>query len=80
MISKELLSVVLDKDITSVSIVRFSYLIYFVNRQQVNINIHELAFLTRDFLKTKSKHLTLDQDIKDIFNEANSIYKSLSNK
>ena len=44
------------------------------------INIHELAFLTRDYFKTKSKHLTLNQSIEDIFKEANSIYESLSSK
>ena len=38
-----------------------------------SIHIHELAFLTRDYLKTKSKHLTLNQSIDDIFKEANNI-------
>jgi len=43
-----------------------------------NINIHELAFRTREYLKTKSKNLSLNQSIDDIFKEANDIYESLS--
>ena len=42
------------------------------------INIYELAFRTREYLKTKSKHLSLNQSIDDIFKEANDIYESLS--
>ena len=41
-------------------------------------NIYELAFRTREYLKTKSKHLSLNQSIDDIFKEANDIYESLS--
>ena len=43
-----------------------------------SINIYELAFRTRDYFKIRSKHLSLNQNIDDIFKEANSIYESLS--
>ena len=42
-----------------------------------DINIYELALRTRDYFKTKNKHLSLNQSIEDIFKEANNIYKRL---
>ena len=91
-ISKELLSDVLKGEIEieyfeNITINKNNILISFAKYDKTgitgtfwgfNINIYELAFRTREYLKTKSKHLSLNQSIDDIFKEANDIYESLS--
>ena len=78
MISKELLSEVLHQDITAFSIKGNTLFYQCTDYFDDCINIYELAFRTREYLKTKSKHLSLNQSIDDIFKEANDIYESLS--
>ena len=84
--SKELLSEVLNQNVTSVykQQEQYRYTTSNINGAWVSgsdvpfPNIYELAFRTREYLKTKSKHLSLNQSIDDIFKEANDIYESLS--
>ena len=79
MISKELLSEVLSEIIISLGFISKNTLMYqSADEHDDTINIYELAFRTREYLKTKSKHLSLNQSIDDIFKEANDIYESLS--
>ena len=79
--SKELLSAVFNTTIKNIELDRgqTEIKIYRENTSCLGAyNIYELAFLTREYLKTKSKHLSLNQSIDDIFKEANDIYESLS--
>ena len=88
MISKELLSEILKEYKFPFSYEYNTYndytkkIYFYVNSELkidfFSINIYELAFRTRDYFKTKNKHLSLNQSIEDIFKEANSIYESLS--
>ena len=87
MISKELLSEVLNIENERISrtVDKFCFpntntiaVQYYMTDGWQHINIYELAFRTREYLKTKSKHLSLNQSIDDIFKEANDIYESLS--
>ena len=81
MISKKLMSEIMDDKVKSISIMNDTIFIYFENNdQEYFIETYELAFRARDYFKTKNNHLSLNQSIKDIFNEANSIYESLSSK
>ena len=84
MISKELLSEVLERNVSEVYTIkdgiRFRTTVDTVDgwtrSSDVPLpNIYELAFRTREYLKTKSKHLNLNQSIDDIFKEANDIYE-----
>ena len=80
---KELLSEVLGKEAEYDGLTKEgTVLVYKLNGVGMlrTINIHELAFRTRDYFKTKSKHLSLNQSIEDIFKEANSIYEDLSDE
>lgn len=76
MISKELLREVLKIEYVDEIYIEDN-LLYFCELNK-GINIYELAFRTRDYFKIRSKHLSLNQNIDDIFKEANSIYESLS--
>lgn len=80
-ISKELLSAVLNFEVSYVYVAPNGK---FIEAQSENrderVNIYELAFRTKEYLKTKSKHLSLNPSINDIFKKANSIYESLSNE
>ena len=79
MISKELLSEVLKNETKGLKSFGLSacakYIIFQYEDFDDSINIYELAFRTREYLKTKSKHLSLNQSIDDIFKEANDIYE-----
>ena len=75
-ISKELLSAVLDVDDIEVICIAGDE-VHFNGYLARDINIYELAFHTRDFFKKKAKHLTLNQSIEDIFKEAHTIYEKL---
>ena len=80
-VSKELLSAVLNKAVYDIHIGdRLVTYVYDTDNGSVNksINIHELAFLTREYFKKHGRHLTLNQSIEDIFKEANNIYEDLS--
>ena len=80
--SKQLLSEVLKNETKGLKSFGLSecaeYIIFQYEDFDDSINIYELAFRTREYLKTKSKHLNLNQSIDDIFKEANDIYESLS--
>jgi len=79
--SKELLSEVLphvENTILKIDQEGHWVNIYYEIGGLTEINIYELAFLTRDWFKKYNKHLTLNQSIEDIFNEANNIYEDLS--
>lgn len=79
--SKELLSEVFNTTVKNIELDRgqTEVKIYRENTSCLGTyNIYELAFRTREYLKTKSKHLSLNQSIDDIFKEANDIYESLS--
>ena len=81
MINKELLKEVLDIEGQVLEIAVIGNLLRWADTSNYEsprkINIHHLAFLTRDYLKTKLVHLSLNQSVEDIFKEANNIHKSL---
>ena len=81
MISKKLMSEIMNDKVKSIKIMNDTIFIYFENNdQEYFIETYELAFRARDYFKIKNNHLSLNQSIEEIFKEANSIYESLSSK
>ena len=80
-ISKELLSEVLENKVVDIEVSSIENKVGFVlsgSNQYLFINIHELAFLIRDYLKEKYAHtLDMSLDIEKIFTNATQFHESM---
>lgn len=81
MVSKELLSEVLGVEARKYD--EEVQILFYRDKYDSSVwayyNIYELAFCTRDYFKTKNKHLSLNKSIEDIFKEADELM-ALENK
>ncbi len=88
MISKELMSRVLQENVKEVCKIgsnpnfKDNTLLFSLNGcgELCDINIHELAFETRDYLRDKGYEINMSKEIKEIFEECEKTYKYIINE